>query len=466
MRILKTFRTELSKFLPLFGPLLVSQYAQTANGIIDTIMAARLGPEGLGSVAVGVALWMPVYMFVIGVLFGVLIIVAQHFGAKDAESIQNSAWQGIWTGLGLGIATAALVYAVSSQMGWFGSDPGLADNARGYVRMVIIGFPFGATAVALRFYSEGQEAVLPVTVMAVLVVGFNTFFNYVLMFGNFGFPAMGAQGCGLATSLSMVLFLIMLAVYTSFSPRFKNVRLLKSIKLPNPASLKAIFKLGLPIGFGVTSEYLVLSVITLFIGSVGALQVSAHQVAFSCMMLFFTIPASMSFAASIRVGVLMGAGDPGALRRSVNSILSLCAITGIVLGFIMFFQAKSLAVLMADQSGIATLAAGLIKIAALFLFSDAIQICCNGILRGVGDTAKPFAITASVYWLFCMPFGYILSGMPLPFGLSIPSGLFGIHGWWISLTISISLVAILLYHRVRKTLQDKEIVYNEAYSGV
>lgn len=455
MRYFSIFRAEFSKFLPLFGPLLISQYAQVANGIIDTIMIARVGPTELGGVAVGVALWMPVHMFVIGVLFAVLITIAQHFGAKDKENIQNSAWQGIWLGLGLSICAAAVVYFISGRVGWFGVDAELADNTQKYVRMIVLGFPFGATAVAVRFYCEGQGAVLPVTIMALLVVGFNALFNYLLIFGKLGFPALGTQGCGLATCLAMVMALIMLLGYTGFSRRFKEVRLLKKVILPQMNSLKDIFKLGLPIGFGITSEYLVLSVITLFIASTGALAVSAHHVAFSCMMLFFTIPAAMSFAASIRVGNLIGAGDSAALLHAVNSILFLSAIIGMMLSFLMFFQAEPLAALIAEKPQIAVLAVGLIKIAALFMFANAVQVCCNGILRGAGDTTKPFIITTSVYWLFCIPLGYILSGMPLPYDLSVSSGLFGIHGWWIALTIGITLVAVLLYLRVRKILPSK-----------
>ncbi len=455
MQIFKIFKDELTRFLPLFAPLLISQYAQAANGIIDTIMAARLGPEVLGGVSVGSALWMPVYMFVVGILFGVLIIIAQYFGAKDTEKIHDSAWQGIWLGIGLGSCAAILVYTASSHMDWFGAAPELTNNAREYVRMVLTGFPFGAIAVALRFYIEGQEAVLPVTVMAILVVGFNALFNYLLMFGKSGFPAMGAQGCGLATSLAMVMFLVMTMGYTSFSSRFQNVRLLKKIKRPRRSSLKAIFKLGLPIGFGATSEYLVLSVITLFIGSIGAVQVSAHQAAFSCMMLFFTIPLAMSFAASIRIGVLMGERSHATLRNAINSILFLAAIVGLSIGLVMFFHAESLAVMMAKKSQIAVLAEGLIKITAFFMFADAVQICCNGILRGAGDTAVPFFITTAVYWLLCIPLGYMISGMPLPFGRGAYLPSFGIQGWWISLTISISLVAALLYLRVRYIFTDK-----------
>lgn len=462
MRAASVFRSELSKFLPLFGPLLISQYAQIANGIIDTIMAARLGPVGLGSVAVGVALWMPVYMFVIGVLFGTLIVIAQYYGSKDNENTLNSTWQGIWLGLTLSICAALFVYLVAAKMEWFGATTDMLGDSQNYVRMILLGFPFGATAVAIRFYCEGQGTVFPVTIMAVLVVGFNALFNYLLMFGNLGFPELGVQGCGLATSISMVMFLIMLLGYTSLSQRFKGVRILKHFRLPKIEFQKRIFKLGLPIGFGITSEYLVLSVITLFIGSTGALPVSAHQVTFSCMMLFFAIPASISFAASIRIGNLMGAGNPEAIRRSASCILSLCCLIGTVISILMFFKAESLAILIAKDAQIAVLAVGLIKLAALFQFSNSVQVCCNGLLRGAGDTAVPFAITASAYWLFCIPLGYILAGMPLPYGLSISSDLFGIRGWWFALTISITLVAILLYLRVRRVFWVKLNVDNQA----
>ena len=449
MRLFSIFRSELYKFFPLFAPILISQYAQTANGIVDTVMTARLGATELGGVAVGVALWMPVYMFVIGVLFGVLIIIARYFGANDVKQVRSFAWQGIWMGSGLGFCASLLVYMISLRMEFFGVDEQLAHTAQAYVRMVLIGFPFGAAAVALRFYCEGQKAIFPVTFMAILIVCFNAVFNYLLMCGNLGFPALGARGCGLATSLSMVMFLVMLIGYTGFSKRFKAYRLLTGVCRPRADAFKNIFKLGIPIGFGFTNEYLVLSVITLFIGSTGALPVSAHQAAFSCMMLFFTIPAAVSFAASIRISNLMGARDFVQLGHAANSILLFSSMIGMTISFLIFFQAEQLAVLIADNPEIASLASDLIRISAFFLLADAIQICCNGILRGAGDTAIPFAVTACSYWLVCIPLGYFLSGMPLPWEVSISADLFGLRGWWYALTISISLTAVLLYLRLR-----------------
>lgn len=449
MQLIRSFKTEISAFLPLFGPILISQYAQIANGVVDTAMAARLGPVALGSVAMGVAWWMPVYMFVIGVLFGVLIVISQYHGAGDAKKMLDASWQGIWLGIALGLCAMGAVYLLTFGAAWIGTTQGLTEGSQIYARLVMLGFPFGAAAVSIRFYCEGQSVVLPVTVIALLTVGWNSLFNYVLMFGNFGFPELGIRGCGMATALSMVMFLLMMLFYTCISRRFSGMRLFASFTLPNLCMLKRIVKIGIPIGCGVTSEYLMLSVITLFIGSNGAIPVSAHQVAFSCAMLFFAIPAAMSFTASIRVGNLQGAGDSIKLRHSIDSILLLCAFIGVLITVAMYTNANALAVFLAKDPAVSALATELIKIASIFIFADAVQVCCNGILRGAGDTVVPFVITALASWLVCIPLGYVLSGMPLPFIVSLPSELFGIKGWWLALIVSLTIVSILLFYRVR-----------------
>lgn len=456
--MIRSLKAELSAFLPLFGPILISQYAQVANGVVDTAMAARLGPEALACVAMGVAWWMPIYMFVVGVLFGILVIISQYYGAGDTQNVRVAAWQGIWLGGFLGLCAMALLFLLTFGAPWLGAPEELIQGSQAYARMVMLGFPFGAAAVAIRFYCEGQGAVFPITVMTILTVGWNTLFNYLLMFGNFGFPALGVLGCGLATALSMAMFLVMALLYTGVSRRFANSRLLPVFVLPHFSMLKQIFCVGIPVGFSVTSDYLVLSVITMFIGSIGTIPVAAHQVTFSCTMLFFAVPAAVSFAASIRVGNLKGAGDAAKLRNSVSCILQACAGIGIFIAVVMYFNADTLALFFSKDPNVAIVSTGLIQIAAVFLFADGMQVCCNGILRGVGDTTVPFAISALSAWLVCIPLGYVLSSMTLPFGFVIPYEPFGVKGWWIALIASLSVASILLFLRVRKIFPKAEHV--------
>lgn len=451
MSYFKTLRQEAPDIFKIFGPLLISQYAQIANGIIDTAMAARLGTTDLGGVAVGVAIWMPVYMFVIGLLISVLILVAHSHGAGDRKGAADLGHQGLWMGGILGIAASCLIVLLAQYATWYDANTELMQSARSYIWSVAWGFPLGGMAVGLRFFCEGQNIVFPVTVMAVIIVACNTILNYALMFGNLGAPALGIQGCGLATAVSMAILLLLLAAYIVFSQRFADVRFLRHVQLPRLGTMQRFFRLGLPIAFGITSEYLVASVITIFISTTTVTAVAAHQVAFSCMMLFFATPAALSMAASIRMGNLRGMDNPAQSQNAIKGIMTLSFLIGMAFTVLMLVSAPFLAGLFSADTAVALLAASALRFGAFFQLADALQVCLNGVLRGVGDTKIPFAITATVYWLFCIPTGYVLSGMPLPWGLGISPDLLGIRGWWLSLTFTLFIVSILLARRVQHT---------------
>ncbi|MFK4763240.1 MATE family efflux transporter [Desulfobaculum sp. SPO524] len=451
MSYLKALRQEAPDIFKIFGPLLISQYAQIANGIIDTAMAARLGTTDLGGVAVGVAIWMPVYMFVIGLLISVLILVAQRHGAGDKQGAVDLGHQGLWMGGILGVVASCIIIGLSQYATWYGADASLMQASRAYIWAVAWGFPLGAMAVSLRFFCEGQNVVFPVTVMAVIIVFCNAVLNYALMFGKLGAPALGIQGCGLATAISMVILFVLLTGYIALSKNFVEVRFMRHFQRINFKIIKQFFTLGLPIAFGITSEYLVASVITIFISTTTVTAVAAHQVAFSCMMLFFATPAALSMASSIRVGNLWGESHHEQARTAIKGIMTLSVLIGGAFTVLMLVASLPLARMFSTDMAVVLLAASALRFGAFFQLADSIQVCLNGILRGVGDTKIPFMLTAVVYWLVCIPVGYVLSGMPLPWGLGLSADVLGIRGWWLALTITLFIVSLLLAHRVRNT---------------
>ena len=451
MSPLGLLRRELPGILPLFGPILVSQYAGIANGVVDTAMAARLGTVDLGSVAVGVALCVPLNMFTLGVLYGTLMLLSRLHGAGDYEGVRKTAHQGLWLGFALGACAALAGWFISYRIGWFGASPDLVGLSGEYLRMLLPGFFCLSLAIAMRFFCEGQKVIVPITVMSVIMVLLNVFFNYCLMFGNFGMPAMGVRGCGLATSLSQAGFLLMVAFYIRFGPGSPGRDFFQRFYAPDKDVLRQIFKIGVPIGLGITLEYLVFTLITLFIASVGAVAAAAHQVCFSSMMLLFGTPLALSVAASIRVGNLLGSGDTEALHAAIKGIAILSALIGLAFACLMAFGSSMIAGVFTNDPKVIALASSVLVIAAFFQLSDSIQANLNGMLRGAGDTAVPFFMTTATYWTICLPLGYVLSGMPLPGGLGLSPELFGIRGWWMALTVSITLAAVLLALRVKKT---------------
>ncbi len=450
MRIASAVRRHLGGLLLLAGPILLSQYAYLASSMADTVMSGRLGTIYQAGVAVGAAVWVPVQMFVTGVLYGVMIVISQHHGAGRTDDITTTGRQGLWLGLILGLFSAAVLYLAAPHLAVFGVDPATADTACRYMRHLAWGLPFSSLAIAMRFFCDGQQNVVPATVIAIIVVIANIILNYGLMFGRLGMPAMDVAGCGLATGLSMAFSMVLFAAYVSLAPRLRGLRLFARLAGPSLAALKTLAGVGLPVGIAMVSEFLVLSVIALCVSTVGPEAIAAHQIAFNFMMILFAIPTCLAMAASIMVGGRRGAGDRTGEQEAVITAVTFGAVVGLLLTAFMWFAAPQVAALYSHDPAVITLAVTLLMIAAFFQLMDAVQICLNGCLRGIEDTVVPFFITSGIYWLITLPLGYVLSGMPLPFGLNALIPAMGVAGWWTALVLGITLVAAALTLRVRR----------------
>ena len=450
MQLSTVLRRHLGSMLLLAGPILVSQYAYLASGMADTVMSGMLGTIFQAGVAVGAAIWVPVQMFITGVLYSVMILVSQHFGGGRPGDVVGTARQGLWLALLLGVAASALLYLLAPHLGILGVTEDVADKARDYLQSLVWALPFSSMAVSIRFYCDGQKNVVPATVIAIIAVLVNIILNYGLMFGRLGLPNMGVAGCGFATGISMTLSFVLFAVYVQGIPRYRTLRLLSRLAAPMHSQIGELARVGLPIGVAMVSEFLVLSVIALCISTAGATSIAAHQIAYNFMMILFAIPTSLAMATSIMVGNARGSQDRIGERGVV--LTSVCAglAAGCLLTVLMWLGAEPVAHLYSHDRAVIALASQLLVVAAFFQLFDAVQICLNGALRGIEDTVAPFFITSGVYWLLALPLGYVLSGMPLPFGLRSSFPGYGVAGWWIALVLGIFLVALALAARVRR----------------
>jgi len=455
MSIVSALRKETPIIVPLFLPIMISQYAGIANGVIDTAMAGTLGTTALASIAVGAAIWVPVLALSLGTMYGLLIAVSQAFGADDREGVNDITQQGMFLGMAIGTIGAVVLYFIADNIRLFGVEAGISGPASQYIKAVIWSMPVACTLFAVRFYCEGQKAVMPVTVLSVIAVGIKALANYVFMFGNFGLPAMGVAGCGLATICEYTFLLLALSAYTCLADRFSARRLFSELRLPNLRKIMGLVKKGAPIGLCFTSEFLVFSVMVIFISRQGAIAAAAHQIAFNCMILFFSMAAAFSSAACIRVGNLFGGGDKELLRSAVSGIVSLSALIGCLLMAGMILKAHALASLFTDDAAVIPLAVSILYVAAFFQIADSMQVCLSGVLRGVGDVSVPFVFTTVAYWGIGIPLGYALSGMPLPFGLVFPAT-YGVVGWWISLTVALFIATLLLGIRAQKMFWSRK----------
>jgi len=436
---------ELRALVTLAGPILVTQIAQTANGFIDTVMAGAVSPNDLAAVAIGSSIWLPAYLFMAGILIANNPVIAQHLGAGEEAKIPVAVHQGLWIALALGIAGFLFMRNVGPILELMAVDPAIRPMIQAYCKGLSFSMPAAAAFLAIRSFCDALSRPHPVMVISVIGTFLNIPLNYILIHGLFGLPALGGVGCGYATSLVFWLMLIMLAGYVNSADQFKFAHPFSSFSAPNPGHIKNLIKLGLPIALAIFFEVSIFTLVSLFIGSLGARVVASHQISLNIASLSFMVPLSIAMALTIRVGEGIGAGQ-------VKWVAQRC-VTGLALSFLIAcFAAAGMALFAYELTGIytqaadiRTLAASLLLLAAVFQISDAMQANANGCLRGFKDTAVPMYLTLLAYWGIGMPVGYLL-GMTDLIG---PAR--GAQGFWVGLTVGLSCAALFLLIRLQRT---------------
>jgi MATE family multidrug resistance protein len=287
--------------------------------------------------------------------------------------------------------------------------------------------------------------------IAIADIPLNALGNYVLMYGKWGFPALGIAGIGYATAIVSWLSLFALAAYIIYHPAFKSYRIFHRIDLPNRKIMREIIRIGWPVGVLYGFETGLFSIATLMMGYFNADSLAAHQIALQLLTVAFMPSLGLSQASAIRVSQEMGAKKfPDAKQ---------VAYVGLIIGIVYSCIAASLFWLIptplislfidlnAPQNiGVATLAIIFLRICAIFEIFDSLQVILMGILRGFKDTFVPMWLGLFSYW-------FIGIGAAYMFGFKLD---FKGTGIWIGLALGIAASACLLFLRMQWTLKGKK----------
>ena len=309
--------------IALATPVAITQLAQILLGFTDTVMVGRIGPDALASIALGNSTFFALVIFGIGTMNGVSPMVSQAFGAGDAEGVGRSVRQGFW--LGLFIALPIIVF-LQIGAGPFllaiGQDPVVVDLTEDYLFAVSWGvIPF-LWYIAERSFTEGVSRPMPALIIAIFGVIVNIFANYTLMFGNFGFPALGVVGTGWATAIVYWAMFLCLGLFIHLSPGTRDFDPFRHIRKPDPLYLKELARIGWPIGVSFFLEASLFMATAMIMGLISTTALAAHQVAIQCAAATFMIPLGIGLATSVRVGQATGRGDPdGAARAGATGML-------------------------------------------------------------------------------------------------------------------------------------------------
>jgi MATE family multidrug resistance protein len=275
--------------------------------------------------------------------------------------------------------------------------------------------------------------------------------NWILVFGHFGAPALGAEGSGWATTSARVYLLLFVVAYVARHERRSGVSLALYWAF-DTTRMRTLLRLGVPAALQMLLEVGVFAMATLLAGRLSAVQLAAHQIALSAAAFAFMVPLGISSAAAVRVGYAMGRIDgAGAARAGWTALflavafMSCSAITFVAVprAIIRVFTTDAVVI----ETGTA-----LLGIAAIFALFDGLQVVATGVLRGAGDTRSPMLASLVGYWII---------GLPLGYAMCFRHG-FGVVGLWIGLSAGLITVAIALMAvwsvRSRELLRERRIV--------
>lgn len=436
------FWLECKRIIVLALPIVVGQFAQTANGFVDTVMSGQVSSNDLAAVAVGTSIWVPVYLFLVGTMLGLTPFVAQLHGSGKTQSVGEVVRQGLWLALPLGLLGFVLMRSMEPVLNLMDVDATIKPLILGYLDGLSWGFPAITLFLGLRGLTEGLSHTRPVMLVSLAGLTLNIPTNYVLIHGKLGLPALGGVGCGWATSIVMWFMLSTMVTYCWFLQKKLNSGLFQQFSFPDGGQIFSIMRVGLPIGLSIFAEASLFGVVSLFIAGVGAQLVASHQIALNAASMMFMIPLSLSLALTIRVGHNIGAANMPGLRISVKSGFFIILLIAIVNSAIMALLRTPIAAIYTDNLDVIKMASTLLIFAAVFQVSDCLQVGANGILRGMKDTAAPMLITVIAYWVIGLPIGYTL-------GLTdwfVPA--MNAEGFWFGLVAGLTVAAVLLCWRV------------------
>ncbi|KGD72863.1 multidrug transporter [Tatumella morbirosei] len=440
---MQKYFTEARQLLGLAIPVILAQVAQTAMGFVDTIMAGSVSATDMAAVAIGTSIWLPVILFGQGLLLALTPTVAQLNGSGRRDKIIYQVHQALWLGIFLSVFTIILLWNAGIFIRYMPDiNPELADKAERYLHALMWGAPGYLLFQTLRNQCEGLSKTKPGMVLGFIGLLCNIPLNYVFIYGHLGMPALGGVGCGVATAtVYWVMFLIM-RFWVNRMPVMRDIHHVTQRSAPDFQILKRLVSLGLPVALALFFEVTLFAVVALLVSPLGIVDVAGHQIALNFSSMMFVLPMSMGVAATIRVGYRLGQGDAAAAKVAAWTAqgvgLSLASITAICT---VIFRHK-IALLYNDNPQVVLLAAHLMLLAAIYQFSDSVQVIGSGILRGYKDTRAIFFITLVSYWMLGLPFGYTLALT----NVLVPA--MGPAGFWCGFIIGLSAAAIMMTWRI------------------
>jgi MATE family multidrug resistance protein len=388
---------------------LVGQLAVMAFGVTDTVVAGRHSEAALAALSVGSAIYISVFVALMGVLQALLPVWAELRGAGRTGDIGASVRQSLYLAAACAVLGGAVLLAPAPLLRWAQVPPALQDEITGYLAVLAMALP---PALLFRLYSTLNQSLGRPQLVTWLQLGglaLKVPLSLWFAFGGAGLPAGGAVGCAWAT-LVVNYAMLGVALWTLHTqPLYRELRIWQALEAPDWRRLAEFLRLGVPGGLAVMVEVTSFTLMALLIARLGTQASAAHQIASNLTAVLYMSPLSLGLATSARVSWWLGRGEPARARASLRTGLALAIGAAGLMAASAWLLRAPIASFYAGSAAVAAGASALIGWVALYHLADTVQAMCVFVLRSYRVTVAPLLVYGVLLWGLGLAGGYALA---------------------------------------------------------
>lgn len=426
-------------------PVVISQIGQVSVSLIDNMMVGHVGTSELAAASFANSVFMIGMFFGMGITFGITPLIGSAFSSGKTSEVVMWLKNGIFTHLVAAVGLFLIMIGVYFLLPLMGQPEIVTELARPYYLILCISYIPFMLFFSVKQFLEGIGNTKIAMYITVTANAINVLFNYLLIYGKFGFPELGLNGAGFGTLISRVAMPVLFFAYIMNTQAVKKYFILAHHELFNFQKIISLLKIGIPIAFQIIVEVITFSLGAIMMGWLGEVPLAAHQVAIGLASFTYMISLGISQANTIRVSHQMGVKDYKALKRAAFASTHLVLIFMSSMGLVFVFARNLLPFLFTVDSQVIEIASGLLIIAAVFQVFDGLQVVMLSTLRGMADVKLPMFIAFFAYLFIGIPTSYVFS-----FILKL-----GPQGIWYGYLAGLGVAGILFYLRFQHNLKKR-----------
>jgi MATE family multidrug resistance protein len=416
-------------------------------GVTDNIMVGHINAVSLAAAGLALVIFNVLLLFGIGVSYAITPLVASAHGAGNNHEVVETVRHGLVINFFNSLLLIIAVIFGKDLLYQISQPPEVVSLALPFLSIITFSL---IPVMIFQTFKQFAEGLSYTRVAMIVMIGANVvniFLNYVLVYGHFGFPALGLEGSGWATFFSRAFMAIAIVLYVYHHQIFKKFKGIFSFGNYSKRLFNKMLNIGIPSGGQFIFEVAAFDFSLVMMGWLGTQTQAAHQIAINLATISYMTTAGLAAAATVRVGYYFGSKDFINLRKAAYSIM-LMAMMIMSLWAILFITGRFwLPQLYVSDYEVLPIASTLLIIAGIFQLSDGVQVVCASSLRGFQDVKIPSLLIFVSYWIIGLPLGYYLTFVA-------EVGAVGI--WW-GLFIGLTLTAIALFLRVRLLIRRFEL---------